>query len=88
MSRRDPMADLDPTVKDLVGPKKGRRKKAREGVRYPSEETLERVRAAAKELGVAQYSLVEKLIVEGLDRWEDGELELRRVAVVTSWGIE
>lgn len=94
--RRDPMADLDPTVRDLVS----RRQRQRKKPRYPSEEervkatwdvqptTLARMRAAAAELGVAQYSLVEKLINEGLDRWEMGEIELRRVAVVTSWRVE
>ena len=100
-SRRDAMADLDPTVRDLVnGRRKGQRKKQREGARYPSEEgrvkgtwdlrpeTLERVRAAAKELGVAQYALVEKLILDGLDRWEKGELELRVKMVQVPGGFE
>lgn len=94
--RRDPMASLDPVVKDLVGPKKGQRKKRR----YPSEEnrikgtwdlrpeTLARLREAAAELGVAQYSLVEKLINEGLDRWEAGELELRLKMVLVADGFE
>lgn len=94
--RRDALADVDKTVRTLIEGKGRERKKPR----YKSEEdrvkgtwdlraeTLARVRAAAAELGVAQYSLVEKLILDGLDRWEAGQLELNVVAVVTTWGIE
>ena len=42
----------------------------------------------AGRLRVSQYRLVEKLINEGLDRWEAGELELEPVAVATTWGFE
>ena len=94
--RRDALADVDPMVRDLVG----RKRKPRQSVRYKCEdervkgtwdlrpETLERVREAAKELGVAQYSLVEKLILDGLDRWELGELELRVKMVRVPGGFE
>lgn len=94
--RRDALADVDKTVKQLIDGRGRERKKPR----YQSEvervkgtwdlraETLARVRAAAKDLGVAQYSLVEKLILDGLDRWERGELELRPKMVMVADGFE
>jgi hypothetical protein len=93
--RRSGLEGLDPTVRQLVGEKRGRKK-----ARYPSEEnrvkgtwdlrpeTLERIRALAEELGVAQYSLVEKALTDWLDLYEAGEVEIRKVPVVTTWGVE
>ena len=76
------------------------RRKRRKKPRYASEErrvkgtwdlqpeTLERIRVLAEKLEVAQYALVEKMISDWLDLYEAGEVELKKVAVVTTWGIE
>lgn len=94
--RREALADLDPTVRKLIQKKE----KPRQRARYPSEagrvkatwdlppELLGRVKAVAGDLGVAQYQLVEKLLREGLDRYEAGDLELRPKLVVVADGLE
>ena len=93
--RRSGLEGLDPTVRKLVS-----KKKERETARYPSEanrvkgtwdlrpETLERIRSLADELGVAQYSLVEKMITDWLELYEAGKVEIKRVPVVTTWRAE
>ena len=49
---------------------------------------MTRVRAVAGDLGVVQYQLVEKLLRDGLDRYEAGDLELRPKLVVVADGLE
>lgn len=94
--RREALADLDPTVRKLIQEKE----KPRQRRRYPSEEgrvkatwdlppeLLQRIRALAGYLGVAQYQLVEKLLRDGLDRYEAGDLELKPKLVMVADGLE
>jgi hypothetical protein len=76
------------------------RKKPRKRPRFPSEtkrikatwdispELRDRVKAKAKELGVGQYRLIEKLLVDGLDRIDAGELDFKRVPISVKYDLE
>jgi len=53
-----------------------------------SPELRDRIKTKAKELGVNQYALVEKILTDGLDRIDSGNWELKRVPVKIEYDLE
>lgn len=53
-----------------------------------SPELRDRIKIKAKELGVNQYTLVEKILTDGLDRIDSGNWELKRIPIKIEYDLE
>jgi len=53
-----------------------------------SPELRDRIKIKAKELGVNQYALVEKILTDGLDRIDSGDWKLKRIPARVEYELE
>jgi len=95
--RKRTQINLDPTIAELLASPPGQKKHTtndntngnRSKATYDlTPSTIQTIREIAEKLGVPVYTVAQKLLSHALDEYEQGTLELKRRAVVTTWRLE